>query len=74
MHRCKCPRCSGLVIKNARARALATRVRSGDLPTRISANLAIREQLEQSRAPEQPLLDQLLSAAGLIRRNAMKEK
>jgi len=33
----------------------------------------MKEELERSRAPEQPLLDQLLSAAGLIR-NATKGK
>jgi hypothetical protein len=39
---------------------------------RANENLAIKEQLEQPR--EQPLLDQLLGAAGLIRCNVTKEK
>jgi len=58
--RCKCPRCSGLAITPALRRALKEHLE--------------HLHLEQPRAPEQPLLDQLLRAGGLIRRNATKEK
>ena len=73
-HRCNCPRCSGLV-SDARIRKAARAIRAGRLGAeltgksyldldRTSASLAIREQLKQPR--EQPLLDQLLSAAGVV--------
>ena len=56
-----CPYCSEPVFVAANARGRRART---------SVNLAIKEQLEQSCAPEQPLLDQLLSAGC----NATKEK
>ena len=69
--RCGCPRCSAnAVTKRARVARLATEMRSHR--ARANENLAIKEQLEQPR--EQPLLDQLLGAAGLIRCNVTKEK
>jgi len=79
--RCKCPRCSGLMTMDGRP-AFRARAITSVSAIRQAYNSIIAQNFVGNRrtstspkhAVEQPLLDQLLGAAGVIGRNATKGK